>query len=305
MEVQTASDKVKLLKDKRVGIFGKGGSGKSTAAILLARELSYNGYSVCILDADSTNVGLPQALGLAKSPLALIDYFGGMVFSGGSVTCPVDDPTPLAGAKISLKHIPAEYYGHAEGIYLFTAGKIGDQGPGAGCDGPISKIARDFSFQIEGEEVVTLVDFKAGFEDTSRGAITSLDWAIVIVDPTYPAIELAASMKQMVDRIKAGEPPATEHLKDPETVALANRIFREARIRGVLFILNRIKSREAESYLRARLAEKGLEPSGIIHEDPAIASSWLRGLPLDVTNRKQEAARIIVELEAAAGAGTP
>jgi len=178
------SDEEKTLIGKRFGIFGKGGSGKSTIAVLLAMVLRDMGYHVCLVDADSTNIGLAQALGFEQTPVTLLEYFGGMVFSGGAVTCPVDDPTPLAGADIYLDNFPPQYFVQKDGITLFTAGKIGDLGPGAGCDGPVAKIARDFQIHMEGEPLVTLVDFKAGFEDTARGAITSLDWAIVIVDPT-------------------------------------------------------------------------------------------------------------------------
>ncbi|MCK4579535.1 MAG: hypothetical protein KAU50_12155 [Candidatus Marinimicrobia bacterium] len=81
------------------------------------------------------------------------------------------------------------------------------RGPGAGCDGPIAKIARDFRIRLNEGLAVTLVDFKAGFKDSAWGVITSLDWAIVIVDPTSPAVELAAHMNRMVDQIKAGQLP--------------------------------------------------------------------------------------------------
>jgi CO dehydrogenase nickel-insertion accessory protein CooC1 len=294
------AEKEKPLAGERIGIFGKGGSGKSTIAVLLARALEGCGYRVHILDADSTNIGLAQALGFAASPVSLIDYYGGTVFGGGLVTCPVDDPTPLPGAEVLLNRLPREYYvQNDEGTVLLTAGKIGDKGPGAGCDGPISKIARDLRVYAGQERPVTLVDFKAGFEDSARGVITGLDWAIVIVDPTSASIRMAANMKDMVNQMKAGKLPATAHLRSSELVDLAQRIFREARIKDVSFVLNKVEDQETENYLRGKLEEEGIKPIGVIHRDPSISLSWLKGAPLDATKTSKDVERIVEELEVA------
>jgi CO dehydrogenase nickel-insertion accessory protein CooC1 len=294
------AEKEKALAGDRIGFFGKGGSGKSTVVVLLARALTACGYQVHILDADSTNVGLAQALGFDGSPESLIDYYGGTVFGGGLVTCPVDDPTPLPGAEILLNRLPGEYYVQNEdGTVLLTAGKIGDKGPGAGCDGPISKIARDLRVYPSRERPVTLVDFKAGFEDSARGVITGLDWGIVIVDPTSAAVRMAANMKDMVNQIKAGKLPATAHLKSPKLVEMAQRIFREARIKGVLFILNKIEDQKTESYLRNKLEDEGIKPIGVIHRDPSISLSWLQGAPLDVSKTRRDVEKIVEGLDAA------
>jgi CO dehydrogenase nickel-insertion accessory protein CooC1 len=292
------TEKTKALNGKKIGLFGKGGSGKSTAVVLLAEALADCGYQVCILDADSTNLGLPQAFGCDESPISLMELFGGTVFRGGLVTCPVDDPTPLPGAEIVLNSLPPEYYvQNQSGITLLAAGKIGDQGPGAGCDGPVSKIARDLQLSVDGESVLTLVDFKAGFEDSARGVITGLDWALVIVDPTRAAVEMAANMRDMFHQIKAGFLPATAHLGNPDLIEMANRTFREARIKGIFFILNKVEDQTTESYLRERLGEKGITPIGVIHRDPAISLSWLKGMPLDVTKTEMDVQRIVEELE--------
>ncbi|MFN2125870.1 MAG: P-loop NTPase, partial [Candidatus Promineifilaceae bacterium] len=71
--------KEQILKGQRIGIFGKGGSGKSTVTVFLAKALRKAGYEVCVLDADSSNIGLSKALGIEPPPIPLLDYFGGMV----------------------------------------------------------------------------------------------------------------------------------------------------------------------------------------------------------------------------------
>jgi CO dehydrogenase nickel-insertion accessory protein CooC1 len=227
-------------------------------------------------------------------------FFGGTVFSGGVVTCPVDDPTPLAGAEVSLDKLPREYYAqNQEGIALLVAGKIGDQGPGAGCDGPVTKIARDLRVHKRGQHLVTLVDFKAGLEDSARGVITSLDWIIVVIDPTIAAIQIASDMKDMVKQIKAGAMPATAHLHDPQRVESATRLYRKANIKGVLFVLNNVIDDGTENYLKKRLNVKEIEPIGTIHSDSSIAMAWLKGTLLEGEKIKKDVERIAGELESA------
>jgi CO dehydrogenase maturation factor len=292
-------DTIKMpLKGKRIGVFGKGGAGKSTLTVLLARALRKRGYAVCVLDADSTNLGLVEIFEVPQPPRPLMDYFGGMIFSGGRVTCPVDDPLPLAAAEIQLESFQPQYYAKSpDGIILFVAGKIGDQGPGAGCDGPVAKVARDFRIYIQNESPVTLVDFKAGFEDTARGVLTSLDSAIVVVDPTVASVEFAANMQHMVEQIKADVLPATSHLENPELIAWTNKIFVEASIDDVWFVLNRVQSVEEEEYLRQRLGEKGIEPVGAIYQAPSISLAWLKGTPIDAEDALMEVHKILDRLE--------
>lgn len=288
----------KKLTGTRIGVLGKGGAGKSTFVAILAQTLQQQGYDVCVIDADSTNYGLPQALGMDSPHSSLLDLYGGMVFTGGKVTCPVDDPAPLANAEISLGELPPQYYAQNDaGITLLTAGKIGDQGPGAGCDGPIAKISRDLIVHKEDNETVTLIDFKAGFEDSARGVLTNLDWAIVVVDPTMASVEIAADMRAMINQIKADVLPATEHLESLELIALANKIFVEAKIKEVFCVMNRISDVETEEYLREKLAQKGIEPIASISDDPLIPAAWLKGMRIQVNNAKNEIQKVIEVLE--------
>jgi CO dehydrogenase nickel-insertion accessory protein CooC1 len=294
------------LAGKRLGFFGKGGSGKSTLVVLLGTALRRRGYEVLILDADSTNVGLSQALGVSRAPASLLDFYGGMVFRGGKVTCPVDDPTPLAGGTVRFDDIPDSYHGESEeGIVLFVAGKIGSYGPGAGCDGPIAKIARDFAVHGLGDATVTLVDFKAGFEDSARGVLTQLDWAVQVVDPTVASVQMAGDMKRMIEQIQAGVPPATKHLDSPKLEEIAVLAFREARVRGLSVVLNRIRDEGLEAVLTDLLRVKGLAPIGAVRDDPEISGAWLRGDPVKSVVGSRDADGIARILEEALRAEIP
>lgn len=292
------------LSGLRLGVFGKGGSGKSTVTVLLAEALVRRGYSVLVLDADSTNVGMGPALGMAKDPDPLLDYFGGMVFSGGPVTCPVDDPTPLAGAVLSIHEIPDRFVGRRDGLRLAVAGKIGGLGPGAGCDGPIAKIARDLVVKDLDPAHVVLVDFKAGFEDSARGAVTSLDWALVVVDPTVAAVQMAVHLEDMVGQIRAGVAPATQHLiEDGDLVELAVRLFRQARIRGVSATLNRVADPSIETHLRKALAAGSVPVVGCFGADHSVEEQWLHGHPVGSDGLRREAGDLVRGLEASVQEG--
>jgi CO dehydrogenase maturation factor len=290
--------KNKIFENKRIGVLGKGGSGKSTITVLLANNLRNLGYQVCVLDADSTNVGIHHALGFKKPPVSLIDYFGGVVFSGGKVSCPVDDPTNLPESTLNIDKVPKKYYNSDDnGLILFQLGKIGDEGLGSGCDGPISKITRDLRIRGVGDHPVTLIDVKAGLEDFARGIITGIDWIITVVDPTTASIQIAENIKNLISRIKSGELPATEHLENPELVERAQKIYKEARIKESYVLLNKVKDEKIKNYLSEKIKEKGLRKIGVIYDDSSISLSWLEGEPLKDTNVKKNIMEAIKELE--------
>jgi CO dehydrogenase nickel-insertion accessory protein CooC1 len=289
----------KPLSGKRLGLFGKGGAGKSTVTVLLARGLREMGYSPVVFDADSSNLGLSEALGVGRGPTPLVDYFGGLVFTGGAVTCPVDDPTTLPGADLALRELSTRYQSESPtGIRLLVGGKMGELGPGAGCDGPIAKIARDVRIRGDEEHLVTLLDFKAGMEDSARGVLTGLDWVLTVVDPTTAALRMAGHLQGMLTKIREGVRPATSHLEDPGLVETAIRLFRESRVRGLAAILNRVPDSESEAYLRRQLQALGGPPVlGVLPEDRTLQQQWLRGEEVNAPALRTRIRSLVFALE--------
>lgn len=290
------------LRGSKIGMFGKGGAGKSTVTAMLARSLVRRGYTACVLDADSTNLGLDRALGCERPPDPLIEHFGGSIFEGGKVTCPVDDPTPLAHDRLSVAELPPQYVSRPmPNLFLFRAGKMAGTAAGSGCDGPIAKIARDVRFTTDGADPVTIVDFKAGFEDAARGVITGMDWAVIVLDPTYASLEFAGHMRVMEEELRAGTLPATKHLENPTLVAAANRAFQHAALRGLVFVLNKVLDGRMKCYLCDKLATKRIVPSAVLYQTPSIAQSCLEGGALDPGPGGAEVDRIVTDLEHRAG----
>jgi len=275
-------------------VCGKGGSGKSTFVTLMTRVLRDKGYSVHVVDGDASNPGLWWMLGFEEAPKPLIDFYGGKFFSGGKVTCPVDDPTPLERGEIGLDEIPHEYFIEKEGVTFFRVGKI--ESVFEGCDGPESKVVRDF--RIPGDHV-TLVDLTAGLEHFARGVEINADGVVAIVDPTSTSLELARKAKEMVEGMKRGLKPATVHLENPKDVEMAEKLARSAKVEYLWVVLNKIRSKRIESLMRKRLEEYGIEPIGSIREDPEILESSLEGASLRESGAREDVEKIVSELEEA------
>jgi MinD-like ATPase involved in chromosome partitioning or flagellar assembly len=120
---------------------------------------------------------------------------------------------------------------------------------------------------------------------------------VVVVDPTIAAVQMAINMKEMVDQLKAGGLPATAHLEYPELIELAYQMYRDANVKGVLFVLNKVRDDLTEQFLRDKLAKNGIKPLGVIHDTPALSMAWLMGEPLIKTSAQREAELIVQAIE--------
>jgi CO dehydrogenase maturation factor len=257
------------LSGKRILVCGKGGSGKSSIVSLMANMLSSKGYKVMVLDGDASNPG-----GLARlmfgdkiGPKPLIQFFGGRA----KVECPVDNPAPLtrigdmisiAENNLDLTEIPEEYFLEKEGTLLFQVGKI--ERSCEGCDGPMSKVTRDFI--LKGDHI-TLIDVEAGIEHFGRGVEQHVDIVLVVTDPTYESFLIAEKV---------------------------SNFSREMGKEQVWAILNKVQSEEMQSVMQEELKNKKVNTIGTVLYDSEIIKAGLKGLPF-TKFRALEDVRIIVE----------
>lgn len=60
----------------KIPVCGKGGSGKSTIAALLAKSMAEKGFNVLVIGSDESNYGLHRQLGM-ELPEDFMNFFGG------------------------------------------------------------------------------------------------------------------------------------------------------------------------------------------------------------------------------------
>ncbi|MGE0084410.1 MAG: P-loop NTPase [Desulfococcaceae bacterium] len=184
----------------KILICGKGGSGKSTLSVLIARELRDKGYRVLLVDADESNLGLARLLG-AEEAVVLTDRLGGKkgaknrmmeVFSHGMPA--------FVNEKWRVADIPQDFLVECDGIRLLTIGKIHQFGEGCACAmGVLSKTL--LGNLVTGKEEMVIVDTEAGIEHLGRGVDAGADMILTIVDPSFDSFLLARKIADIGDKI--------------------------------------------------------------------------------------------------------
>jgi len=181
----------------KIMICGKGGCGKSTLTILLARALAETGRKVLVIDADESNLCLHRLLG-AHQPEIMMDAMGGRKGTREVLKQAADHhhEDDFFKQVMTLDNLPAECLAEADGIKLLVVGKIKEFGEGCACMiGGISKavLAR---LQEKDNEIV-LIDAEAGLEHFGRQVDKNCDLVICVVDPNYESIQMAGRARQI------------------------------------------------------------------------------------------------------------
>ena len=198
----------------KVLICGKGGCGKSTLAVMLARALERRGRRVLLVDADESNFGLHHLLGV-PAPRSLL------VTLGGKPGLKARRSDPLGGGavlppRMRIDDLPGECLSTRGGVHLLAVGKIEHFGEGCAC--PIGRLFRDlFAGLVLGDGDVVLVDAEAGIEHFGRRLDGACDLVLTVADPTRESILLAAKVAALSAEAGADNAVVCNRI-DPQTL---------------------------------------------------------------------------------------
>jgi len=242
---------------QKIAVCGKGGSGKSVIARLLADGLRARGHRVLVVDSDESNTGLHRMLGFSSPPKSLVELLGGKQKLEEDLVAAVkagesEMDVELIRQEMQLADIPPEYLLESDGIKLVNIGKILMSLEGCAC--PMSIVSRSFlkKLRLEADEVA-IVDLEAGVEHFGRGVETSIDCVLVAVEPSIDSLEVAERISELSAQIE---------------------------IADVWVILNKITSEDIAARLRDYLEKRDIGVIGAIHQDPEIFESCLEGRPI-------------------------
>lgn len=231
----------------KLAICGKGGSGKSTIATLLAKALVENGKSVLVIDTDESNFGLYRQLGVDLPP-DFMEYFGGKsaVLEKIMQAAPKWDSVSFFEDGIGFADIPEAYLSENGGIKLLAIGKIHEVGEGCACSMGI--LVKEFieKLRLNPDEVV-IIDTEAGIEHFGRGIEKSVDDVLMVIDPSYESLKLSEKVAELSSSI--GKP--------------------------IFFVLNKVNESN-EQFMREAIGKQH-EVIAAIPADPALSLAGLKG----------------------------
>lgn len=231
----------------KIGVSGKGGTGKTTLVSLIARTLAAEGKPVLAVDADPA-LNLALSLGFPKSAYQKITPIAELkaLISERTET---QAGVPAAFFKLNptVADIPEKYWAEHDGVKLLIVGTV--MVGGAGCACPENTLLRNLMRHliVEREETVIL-DMEAGLEHLGRGTVEAMDALLVVVEPSVKSLDLAHRIEELAGDIG---------------------------VKRVLFVANKVSDEADETAIRSALRSEKLV--GLIHYDEGLRDADLKG----------------------------
>jgi len=182
----------------KLAITGKGGTGKTTLSVLLARSFAEDGRKVILVDADpatnlATTLGVPD-----PEKITPISEMRELI----EERMEVDYDRPAAMYKLNPKvdDLPEQYWVEKDGIKLLVMGTIQEGGSGCACPQNSFLKALLINLFFARNEAIIL-DMEAGIEHIGRGTATAVDAFIVMLEASRQSIETGRKIVRLAKQI--------------------------------------------------------------------------------------------------------
>ena len=253
----------------KIAITGKGGTGKTTLAALLAKTLAEQNQPVLAIDADP-DANLANALGIpvGEAPVPLSEM--------KELIRERTDSKSGYGTYFKInpdvRDLPEKYARTIDGVRLLSLGGVSSGGSGCICPESALLKALVTHVLLHPEEVVIL-DMEAGIEHLGRSTAVAVSMMIIVIEPGQRSIQTALTIR---------------------------RLAREIHIPRFGVVFNKVMPGTDLSVLTGQL--DGLPVLGAISLDPEIARADLEGrCPFTGSERQRsEIAAILNTVEAIA-----
>jgi CO dehydrogenase maturation factor len=177
----------------KLAISGKGGTGKTTLAGILAQLFRNDGYQVLAVDADP-DANLAAAIGVPPEQQSNIRPISAQrhLIKERTGANP-NEFGQLFKLNPTVSDIPDEFGLNFQGIKLLVMGAV--QKGGEGCACPENVLLKSLLSEIilHRKEVV-IVDMEAGIEHLGRGTAQSIDKMLICIEPGSRSLDTARAI---------------------------------------------------------------------------------------------------------------
>ena len=177
----------------KLAVTGKGGTGKTTIAGILAHFLRDDGYTVLAVDADP-DANLASAIGIPPDEAAsIIPISRRRELIKERTGAEPDRFGQLFKINPVVSDIPEEYTVEAEGIRLLVLGAV--QKGGSGCACPENVLLQSLLSEIMlNRDEAVIVDMEAGIEHLGRATCKAIDKMLIVVEPGMRSVVTAKTI---------------------------------------------------------------------------------------------------------------
>lgn len=184
----------------KIAVTGKGGTGKTTIAGVLAHLFKDDGHSVLAVDADP-DANLASALGIPpEQATAIVPISHMRELIRERTGADPDRFGQMFKMNPVVSDIPDAYSIDSGGIRLLVMGAVQKGGKGCACAENVLLQSLLSEIVLNRDEVV-IVDMEAGIEHLGRATCRAVDEMLIIVEPGTRSIETASRIMRLAKDI--------------------------------------------------------------------------------------------------------